>query len=135
MIAPTSSDERVERIVRVADGFLYLVSVAGVTGVRNALSSDLGVFIERVRTKTELSLYVGFGVSDRQLAAEVTRHADGVIIGSAIIRIVESSASEEEAVAAHRCGSGVGYGTGRSSRRNRSYAAPRVQPTNTRAVS
>ena len=98
LIAPTSSARRIERITHVADGFLYLVSVAGVTGVRGSVSKDLGEFVGRVRAKTELPLYVGFGVSDGRVAAEVTRHADGVIIGSAIIRIVESSTSGEEAV-------------------------------------
>jgi tryptophan synthase alpha chain len=98
LVAPTSSDERIERIVREADGFLYLVSVTGVTGARTALSSDLGEFVARVRSRTELPLYVGFGVSDGKTAAEVTRHADGVIIGSAIIRMIESSSSSDEAV-------------------------------------
>lgn len=98
LVAPTSSGDRVARIARAADGFLYLVSVTGVTGAREALSTDLGDFVGRVRKQTDLPLYVGFGVSDRHLAREAVGHADGVIIGSAIIRIVQSSRTGDEAV-------------------------------------
>ena len=64
LVAPTSDGERLERIAHSAEGFLYLVSVTGVTGVRSELAPDLGDFVGRVRAHTELPLYVGFGVSD-----------------------------------------------------------------------
>jgi len=98
LVAPTSSTDRIRRIAEVAEGFLYLVSVTGVTGVRQGLPKDLGGFVARVREETDLPLYVGFGVSNPRLAEEAALHADGVIIGSALIRIVESSRSREEAV-------------------------------------
>jgi tryptophan synthase alpha chain len=99
LVAPTSGRERLGRIAGSADGFLYLVSITGVTGVRSELAPDLIEFVQRVRAHTELPLYVGFGVSDPGQAAEVVRHADGVIIGSALVRIVQSAATREGAVA------------------------------------
>ncbi|MCK4546835.1 MAG: tryptophan synthase subunit alpha [Candidatus Eisenbacteria sp.] len=98
LVAPTSSGSRIERIASAADGFLYLVSVTGVTGVRSALSGDLGGFVERVRERTELPLYVGFGVSTPEEARETARHADGVIVGSALIRIIQGARTNDEAV-------------------------------------
>jgi tryptophan synthase alpha chain len=96
LVAPTSSAERVRRIAAAAAGngagggqsaFLYLVSVTGVTGTRSATASDLEPFVSRVRRETGLPLYVGFGVSTADQAREVARLADGVIIGSQLIRL------------------------------------------------
>ena len=84
LIAPTSGTRRIQRITAAADGFVYLVSVAGVTGMRSSLSSDLGGFVSRVRAHTDLPLYVGFGVSTPEQAREASRHADGVIVGGFI---------------------------------------------------
>jgi tryptophan synthase alpha chain len=98
LVAPTSSEDRVASIAEGADGFLYLVSLTGVTGVRSALSGELGDFVQRVRAHTDVPLYVGFGISGPELAAQAAEHADGVIIGSAIIRIVQSSETSDEAV-------------------------------------
>ncbi len=100
LIAPTSSDERIGRIVERADGFLYLVSVTGVTGVHSPAAGDLERFVGRVREHTDLPLYVGFGISDIEKSRAAARVADGVIIGSALIRLVQSAASHGEAVAA-----------------------------------
>ena len=97
-IAPTSGSQRIARIARAADGFLYLVSLTGVTGVRAALSRGLGDFVARVRAETGLPLYVGFGVSNRAQAGQVTRHADGVIIGSALIKIIQAARTNTDAV-------------------------------------
>lgn len=98
LLAPTSGPERVSRIAGSADGFLYLVSVTGVTGVRSARERDLGAFVARVRQRTDLPLYVGFGVSDREQAVQTVRHADGVIIGSALIRLIQAAPDGAAAV-------------------------------------
>jgi tryptophan synthase alpha chain len=98
LVAPTSSCERIGCIAGAAEGFLYLVSLTGVTGIRSALTAHLGGFVSRVRAQTDLPLYVGFGVSTREQAVEVAKCADGVIIGSALIKIIQSSPSNGEAV-------------------------------------
>jgi tryptophan synthase alpha chain len=99
LVAPTSSRERIQGIAEAADGFVYLVSLTGVTGVRKTLSQGLGGFVDRVRQHTDLPLYVGFGVSGGSMAAEVVQHADGVIIGSALIKIIQAANDSREAVA------------------------------------
>jgi tryptophan synthase alpha chain len=98
LVAPTSGDERVAAIARQTEGFLYLVSLTGVTGARAGLAAGLAAFIARVRRSCDLPLYVGFGVSTPEQAAEVARSADGVIIGSALIRIVQNTTIQNAAV-------------------------------------
>ncbi len=98
LVAPTSGEERIRRIAAVADGFLYLVSLTGVTGARSALADDLPAFVGRVRAASALPLYVGFGVSTAEQAAQISQSADGVIIGSALIRILQESGSRAAAV-------------------------------------
>lgn len=97
-VAPTSGAVRIGRIAAVAEGFLYLISLTGVTGARTELSAHLGDLVASVRKETDLPLLVGFGVSTPEQAAGVTRHADGVIIGSAITRMIRSSHSADAAV-------------------------------------
>jgi len=88
LLAPTSDECRVRDVADKASGFLYLVSLTGVTGARNELSSDLEGLVARVRTATDLPLAVGFGVSTPAQAARVARVADGVIVGSALISAI-----------------------------------------------
>lgn len=90
-LAPTSTDERIRQVVRRASGFLYLVSLTGVTGARDALPAVLESFVGRVRAATNLPLAVGFGVGGPQQAARVARIADGVIVGSALLRAIGDS--------------------------------------------
>jgi tryptophan synthase alpha chain len=97
-VAPTSSEERIGRIVAESQGFVYLVSVTGVTGVRSPQASDLESFVTRVRAHTDMPLYVGFGISGPDKARETARTSDGVIIGSALIRLVQSAPSKHEAI-------------------------------------
>jgi tryptophan synthase alpha chain len=99
LIAPTSSTERIARIARTARGFLYLVSLTGVTGVRDGGPSDVAGFVARIRARSTLPLYVGFGISTPAQAATVAAQADGVIVGSALIRIIQSCAAPQDAVA------------------------------------
>ncbi len=86
MLAPTSTPERIEKVAASARGFVYLVSVAGVTGERAHLPADLKTFVGRVKEKTETPVAVGFGISTPAQAAEVGQIADGVIIGSAVVK-------------------------------------------------
>ena len=88
MLAPTTSSERMEVIARQAQGFIYLVSVTGVTGSRTALPAGIGELIKRVREHTDIPVCVGFGISTPDQALEVGRLADGVIIGSACVRAI-----------------------------------------------
>lgn len=89
LCAPTTTRERIARIGRATGDFLYLVSVRGVTGVRAGLPPDLPAFVRRVRRETAKPLYVGFGISTPTQARAVARIADGVIVGSALLREVE----------------------------------------------
>ncbi len=91
LLAPTSGDERVALAAKRASGFLYCVSVAGVTGAREALPPDLGAFLARVRRITDLPLAVGFGISRREHVEELTGRADAAIVGSAIVDLIEAS--------------------------------------------
>ncbi|MDY6835779.1 MAG: tryptophan synthase subunit alpha [Chloroflexota bacterium] len=88
LLAPTSTEERIDLVTRRSSGFVYLVSLAGVTGARQKLSSDLDAFVYRVRQKTTLPLCVGFGISTTEQARHVASIADGVIVGSRIIQLL-----------------------------------------------
>src|SRR5262249_27614727 len=84
LLAPTTPLDRARRIARSASGFLYYVSVTGVTGARNALDSDLASHMHALRSITDLPIGVGFGISTPEQAAEVATLADAVIVGSAL---------------------------------------------------
>jgi tryptophan synthase alpha chain len=98
LLPPTSDDERVQLVTSQTSGFAYLVSLTGVTGARDHLPADLESFVARVRLMTRLPLAVGFGISTPVQAAQVARIADGVIVGSALIKAI--GASDEPAAAA-----------------------------------
>jgi tryptophan synthase alpha chain len=97
MLAPTSPDERMETIARNAKGFIYLVSVTGVTGERREISNDLGELIRRVRAHTSAPVCVGFGISTPEQAKQVGQLADGVIVGSACVKTIGGSENPVEA--------------------------------------
>jgi len=101
MIAPTTSADRARRICAGAEGFLYLVSVTGVTGARDRVPPGLPEFITRVRLTAPkgLPLCVGFGIATPSQAAEVGKLADGVIVGTACVRAVGESADPKRAAA------------------------------------
>ena len=88
LIAPTSND-RISMIAKEARGFVYVVSSLGVTGERSKITTDLGQIIKLVRESTDIPCAVGFGISTPKQAVEIGRLADGVIIGSAIVKIIE----------------------------------------------
>jgi tryptophan synthase alpha chain len=93
LLAPTSNNERIKLGAEHSRGFIYLVSVTGVTGARSFLPSGLEDFINRVRKTTEKPLCVGFGISTPEQSAQVGRLADGVIVGSRIVQLLESNDS------------------------------------------
>ncbi len=96
MLAPTTPDERMETIARNAQGFIYLVSVTGVTGERKSISEGLGDLISRVREHTTVPVCVGFGISTPEQAKEVGALADGVIVGTACVRTIGESKTPVE---------------------------------------
>lgn len=99
-LAPTSSATRIDNVTQRATGFIYLVSLTGVTGARSSLHSDLAAFVERVRAKANVPLAIGFGISTPEQAAAVGRMADGVIVGSALINAVNRAENDKPATAA-----------------------------------
>ena len=100
LLAPTTPPERSRTIASSATGFLYYVSVMGVTGARTALSSDLEQNVIALKGITDLPIGVGFGISTAAQAREVARFADAVVVGSAISQLVELHAASEGLVAA-----------------------------------
>lgn len=96
MLAPTTSDKRMEQIARSAQGFIYLVSVTGVTGARKDITTGLGELIGRVRQHTNVPVCVGFGISTPEQATAVGQLADGVIVGSACVREIGESKNPVE---------------------------------------
>jgi tryptophan synthase alpha chain len=99
MLAPTTPDERLGQVLAGASGFVYLVSVTGVTGARTQIADDLGEFVTRVRAHTTLPLCVGFGIGTPEQAQDVSRLANGVIVGSATVKAVSASSHPAETAA------------------------------------
>ena len=91
MLASTTPGERMESVARSAQGFIYLVSVTGVTGARQALADGLGELIDSVRKHTTVPVCVGFGIGTPAQAKAVGALADGVIVGSACVRAIGES--------------------------------------------
>ena len=90
LLAPTSTDERIRLVADRSRGFIYLVSVTGVTGARDRLPANLETFVTRVRKVATQPLCIGFGISTPEQARQVARIADGVIVGSRIIQLMEA---------------------------------------------
>ena len=87
MIAPTSN-ERIRAIAKEAEGFIYVVSSLGVTGVREKITTDVGKMVRLVKEVKDIPCAIGFGISTPEQAREMAQHADGVIVGSAIVKII-----------------------------------------------
>lgn len=92
LIAPTSH-QRIAKIAKEASGFLYIVSSLGVTGVRSEITTDLESMVSIVRENTNLPCAIGFGISTPEQAKHMSAYADGVIVGSAIIKLIEEHGS------------------------------------------
>ncbi len=97
MLAPTTSNDRMKRTAKNAKGFIYLVSVTGVTGARQSVAEGLGDLIARVREHTSVPVCVGFGIGTPEQARQVGALADGVIIGSACVKMIGGSEKPVEA--------------------------------------
>jgi tryptophan synthase alpha chain len=102
LVAPSSTPERLAATVRACRGFVYAASTMGVTGVRAAVGDTARVLVQRAREVTDLPLCVGLGVSTGQQAAEVGAFADGVIVGSALVRCLTDATSPAAGVDAVR---------------------------------
>lgn len=99
LVAPTSTPERMRRIARASQGFIYMVSLTGVTGERVAVAPELTQQLRALRAITTRPICVGFGISTHAQAMEVGRVADGVIVGSAIVRLVEQHGGTSDLLA------------------------------------
>ncbi len=95
MLAPTSTDERIQEVSRLAGGFVYCVSLTGVTGARADLPDELPAFVQRVRRGVDLPLVVGFGVSKGQHVRAIGEYAEAVAVGSALVRAADASDPKE----------------------------------------
>ncbi len=91
VVAPSTSDERLRMVSEASSGFIYAASLMGVTGTRSSVSSSARTLVSRLRSVTNLPVAVGLGVSTPEQAHEVAQYADGVIVGSAFIRLLQES--------------------------------------------
>ena len=96
LAAPTSTPERLALVSRYSTGFVYLVSRAGVTGEQISLSESIGPLVKAVKKYTDLPLAVGFGISTPEQAGAVAQLADGVVVGSSVVRIIEQGGTDLE---------------------------------------
>ena len=95
LIAPTSED-RIGRIASDASGFVYCVSSLGVTGVRSEITTDIGAMVRLVKQEKDIPCAVGFGISSPDQARQMVKHADGVIVGSAIMKLIAKHGRDAE---------------------------------------
>ncbi len=98
LVAPTSTDARLQLVAERASGFVYAVSRAGVTGTREKVSAEAETLVNRVRKFSDLPIAVGFGISSAQQVAEVWRYADAAVVGSAIVAEIERLGDSPEIV-------------------------------------
>ena len=98
LLAPTSTDDRIKLISDKASGFIYFISVTGVTGARSTLDISLSDYIEQIRKFTDLPVGIGFGISSPEHVREVAGYTDAVIVGSAIIKIIEKNSGSADLI-------------------------------------
>ncbi len=89
LLTPTSDDKRIEKVARLAGGFVYYVSVTGVTGARKSVADDVLDAVTKIKKRIDLPVAVGFGISAPSQAAKVAAVADGVVVGSALVKLFE----------------------------------------------
>lgn len=98
VVAPSTSDARLAEVTRACSGFVYAASLMGVTGARNSVSGSANELVARIRRVTQLPIAVGLGVSNAEQANQVASYADGVIVGSAFIKLVLESNSDDDSI-------------------------------------
>lgn len=96
LVAPTTSPDRLKKIVTTSSGFIYLVSSMGVTGMRRDINTDISHIVSEIKKYTKTPVCVGFGISDAKQAKLMASNSDGVIIGSAIVKIIEKHKDKAE---------------------------------------
>ncbi len=96
LVAPTSTDERLQLVAKHARGFIYAISRAGVTGVRSSVSAEAEKLVNRMRRFSDLPIAVGFGIANRNQVADVQRYADAAVVGSALVAEIERLAGQPE---------------------------------------
>lgn len=100
LLSPTSSEARIELVARMAKGYIYYVSLKGVTGAANIDAADVERMLGRIRERTAVPVGVGFGIREPQTAGAIARFADAVVIGSRIVEEIERAAPDEAAAKA-----------------------------------
>lgn len=95
LLTPTSDDKRIEKVARLGSGFLYYVSVTGVTGARKGVAESVLTAARKIRKQLDLPLAVGFGIADPHEAGRVATVADGVVVGSALVKLFEEFTGDE----------------------------------------
>ncbi len=91
LIAPTTDDERMRKIAETAAGFLYYISITGVTGTARPEANRIGADVRKIREASELPVVAGFGISTPEQAREIAPHADGIVVGSAFVKLIEEN--------------------------------------------
>ncbi len=99
LIAPTTSTDRMKKIAAHATGFLYYISITGVTGTAKPQVQEVKKDVERIRKVTQLPLAIGFGISTPEQAKEIAPYADGIVVGSAIVKMIEENSNRDDLVA------------------------------------
>ena len=95
LVTPTATPQRIRTILRHAGGFLYYVTVTGVTGMRSSVSSSVGASLRTLREATRLPVVAGFGIATPEQAHAVAHDADGVVVGSALVKLFENDRQEQ----------------------------------------
>jgi len=98
LLAPTSSDERIDLISRFSTGFIYYVSREGVTGMQEKMTGGVDAMVDKIRSRSGSPVAVGFGISAPEMAAEVATYADAVVVGSAIVKRIEEKGAAPDLV-------------------------------------
>jgi tryptophan synthase alpha chain len=100
LAAPTSTDERLRLVAKASSGFIYAISRTGVTGAREQISGDAQTLVKRLRRFSKLPIAVGFGISTPEQFAAVGKYAEGAVVGSAIVQVIEQNHGREAAAVA-----------------------------------
>ena len=95
LLAPTSTPKRVERVLGQSGGFVYYISLTGVTGVRASLAEGIEEKVSKIREKAELPVLIGFGISDQEQAKKAAEFSDGVIVGSALVKTIQENSDPQ----------------------------------------